>query len=267
MFRTRASDSTRSRARADARTAGLETPFHRRCRRRPRSRPRLDERDEPVERRTVGEETSMTSTRSSGEILARDADGVVIAVRERVHDRRVRIVGDVAALGLANTDRAVEHEPGHGRDADAAGLIVTSLFTPQPSNSRRIPPPSPETASGPSTVQNRSTSGSRWILTRPRRECAAREAAYRSILRQSLRWFYRGTLAPGRAQLFFAKNPANRREWTVFVPDAVDLPVDVRYHLAPRGRKSTNSATGGEAYAPAGTHSARAATKYIFWQR
>ena len=44
-------------------------------------------------------------------------------MRERVHDRRVGIVGDVAALGfLGEHDRAVEHEPGHRRDADAAGL-------------------------------------------------------------------------------------------------------------------------------------------------
>ena len=57
------------------------------------------------------------------EILARDTDGVVVAVRERVHDRCIRIVGDVAALGfLGEHDRTPEHESGHSRDADAAGL-------------------------------------------------------------------------------------------------------------------------------------------------
>ena len=111
-------------ARADARTAGLERLFHRDAGADHGRARVLDERDEPVERRAVGEEiVDDEHAVARREVLARDADGVVIAVRERVHDRRVRIVGDVAALGfLGEHDRAVEHEPGHGRDADAAGL-------------------------------------------------------------------------------------------------------------------------------------------------
>jgi AbrB family looped-hinge helix DNA binding protein len=58
--------------------------------------------------------------------------------------------------------------------------------------------------------------------------------------------------APG-ARNRFSQKIRQIAEWTVFVPDAVDFPVDVRYHLFLQVGKVRISATGGEAM-PGGKH-------------